>query len=281
MTGPDVTRLQPVTRHMWLPAALSLCLAAALLGACDSGEAATAPPTSDPLVLGADLAGRWAHYDVVAYEEGATKTLIISYGLTDFAVVDGQLIESDMFCHADQVSNQPTEVTISDVATQAIVPISSPVEVSEVDGELLVQRPATPTPVGIRLADPVNDRLPTDPGDPRIVDDDNDGNPGITVHVKVGDAFEGDLFIARREIFAYDMTADGPDSLTGTVKDNSEQLIIGATDPLLSATKAQWVQHPDRAKSPILLRRVGADVGCDQLMVQRDTLFPANPTIDW
>lgn len=271
-----------MTRRQRLPVTLSLCIAgASILGACGSDEATSPPPTSDSPVLGADLAGRWAHYDVVAYVEGTTKTLIISYGLTDFAVVDGELVESDRFCHADQVSNQPIEVTISDVATQAIIPASTPVEVTEVDDGLRVQRPATPTPVGIRLADPVNERLPTDPADPRIVDDDNDGNPGITVSVKVGDAFAGDLFIARREIFAYDMTTDGPDLLTGTVEDGSEQLIIGATDPLLTTSGAQWVQYPDRAKSPIILRRVDADLDCEQLMAERDTLFPADPTIDW
>jgi hypothetical protein len=271
------------TRRRRVPAALAVCVAAAaILGACTSGEAeSSAPSTTTSPVLGDELVGRWAHYDVVAYEGDPLKTLIISYGFTDFAVEDGRLVESEEFCHADQASNQPIETTISDVATRAIIPISTPVEVSEVDGALRVQRPATPTPVGIRLADPANDRLPTDPTDPRIVDDDNDGNPGITVHVKVGEGLEGDLFIARREIFAYDMTADGPDSLTGTVKDSSEQLVVGTTNPVLATGDAQWVQYPDLARSPILLRRVGADYDCDRLMAERPTLFPADPAADW
>ncbi len=168
--------------------------------AARAGPGTGRPPTptaADAVVLGEELVGRWAHYDVVAYEEAPMKTLIVSYGFTDFAVDDGELVESDSFCHADQVSNQAIETSISDEATRAIVPVSTPVEVSEVDGVLRVQRPATPTPVGIRLDDPANDPLPSDPADPRIVDDDEDGNPGITVHVKGGGDFEGDLFLAR------------------------------------------------------------------------------------
>ena len=189
------------------------------------------------------------------------KTMIISYGFTDFAVEGDQLIESEEFCHADQVSDQPIETSISDEATQAIKPVSTPVEVTGEPGAWRVVRPGTPTPVGIRLEDPANDVLPTDPDDPRIVDDDGDGNPGITVTVRIGDGLEGELYIARREIFAYDMVQDGPDSMTGTVTDSSEQLVIGASLDLLLATDAQWEQVPDLSLSPILLRAGGGGLG--------------------
>ncbi|MEZ5373297.1 MAG: hypothetical protein R2704_11270 [Microthrixaceae bacterium] len=230
---------------------------------------------------GGELAGRWAHYDIVAYEDPIMKTLIISYGYTDFAVEDGRLIESEEFCHADQVSDQPISTSISDAATQAIKPVSIPAEVSGEPGELRVRRPPTPTPLGIRLDDPANEPLPTDPDDPRIVDDDGDGKPGITVTVKVGEGLEGDLYLARREIFEYDMTQDGPDSLVGTITDSSEQLVIGTTNPVLADTDAQWTQYPDKSLSPIMLKRVEPDWDCDRLMDARDELFPPDPAIDW
>ena len=58
------------------------------------------------------------------------------------------------FCHADAGSDQNIEVTISDAATRAIVPVATPVEVTEVDGKLHVVRPATPTAIGIKIEDP-------------------------------------------------------------------------------------------------------------------------------
>ena len=231
-------------------------------------------------VPGADLAGRWAHYDIVAYEDDTLKTMIVSYGFTDFAVEDGQLIESEEFCTAEQITDQAIQTSVSDAATQAIRPVSTPVEVTGEPGAWEVHRPATPTPVGIRLDDPVNESLPTDPDDPRIVDDDGDGKPGITVEIRIGDSVE-ELYIARREIFAYDLVQDGPDSMSGTVTDGSEQLVIGATDPIFEGSGGAWVQVPDLSFSPILLERVGEDWDCDRLAAERDDLFPANPPIGW
>ena len=240
------------------------------------------PTTSEPEpALGEELVGRWAHYDVVAYEDDTLKTLIISYGFNDFEMVDGQLIDQASFCFSEQRTDQPIETSLSDAATQAIKPPPTPVEVDVVDGVLRVQRAPTPTPVGIRLDDPANELLPTDPNDPRVVDDDNDGNPGITVTIRVSDELTGELYIARREIFAYEAFLTEPDLLIGTVTDDSEQLVIGASDPIFASSPANWEQYPDLSKSPIILRRVDADWDCDRLAAQRDALFPPTPVVDW
>jgi hypothetical protein len=269
-----------------LVAVLSACMLVA--GACagdstgpTTDAAARSTATTAPVVGGAELAGRWAHYDIVAYQDSLMKTMIISYGFTDFAVEGDQLIESEMFCHADQVSNQPIKTSISDAGTQAIKPVSTPVQLSGAVGARRVQRPGTPTPVGIRLENPATDVLPQDPADPRIVDDDGDGKPGITVVVRFSEDLAGELYLARREIFAYDMVQDGPDSLKGTVTDSSEQLVIGASLPILEGSDAQWDQVPDPSLSPILLQRVGGDWDCERLMAERDQLFPPDPPIQW
>ena len=239
----------------------------------------TAPPASE--VAGADaLTGRWAHYDVVAYEDGLLKTLIISYGFDDFSVADGRVVDTTTFCFSEQRTDQPIETSLSDAATQAIEPPPTPIDVDTVGGTLRIRRPATPTPVGIRLDDPFEESLPTDPGDPRIVDDDGDGKPGITVRIEVNDEIAGELYIARREIFAYEALLTEPDLLTGTVTDDSEQLIIGASDPIFE-TESDWVQHPDPSKSPIILRRVDETWDCDRLAAERDDLFPPTPDVDW
>lgn len=270
---------------------VALGLAAGLLaGACGSSGSASSdeagaeePGATSPesAVPGADLAGRWAHYDIVAYENSLMKTMIVSYGFTDFTVEGDQLIESEEFCTADQVSDQPMQTSISDAATQAIVPESTPVEVSGEPGAWRIRRPATPTPVGIELEDPATDELPTDPNDPRIVDDDGDGKPGITVVVRLGDTFEAELYLARREIFAYDMAQVDADTIVGTVTDSSEQLLIGASDPLLEGTDANWDQVEDLSLSPIVLKRVGDDWDCDRLSAEIDALFDPPPPIGW
>ncbi len=243
----------------------------------------TAAPTATP---GDELVGRWAHYDVVAYEDGTIKTLIISYGFNDFSLGDGgRLVDQASFCFAEQRTEPALDTSLSDAATQAIQPPPTPVEIGTTDdGRLTVSRPATPTPVGIRLDDPANDPLPTGPvdlDDPRLVDADGDGRPGITVTIRVSDDLVGELYIARREIFAYDAELTDPDTLEGVVTDRSEQLVIGASDPAFLVPGDGWVQHPDLTKSPIILRRVDADWDCDRLVAERDALFPPTPSVDW
>lgn len=254
-------------------------------------SAGTAPPTApqtapiteppEPTVVpGGELVGRWAHYDVVAYEDATLKTLIVSYGFNDFTVADDELVDQGSFCFSEQRTDQPIQTSLSDAATQAIRPPPTPVEVDGTDGMLTITRPATPTPVGIRLDDPATEPLPTDPDDPRIADDDSDGNPGITVTIQVGDDLTGELYIARREIFAYEASLVAPDRLEGTVTDDSEQLVIGASNPVFLA-ESDWRQHPDPAKSPIVLIRVDDTWDCERLAIERDALFPPTPDVDW
>ena len=265
------------------PAISTTTAAPATSAPATSAPATSAPPSStpEPAVLGDELVGRWAHYDVVAYEDGDLKTLIISYGFNDFTEVDGQIIDAAQFCFSEQRTDQPIETSLSDAATQAIKPPSTPVDVDVVDGALRIRRAATPTPVGIRLDDPANESLPTDPNDPRIVDADGDGEPGITVTIEVTEDLTGELYIARREIFAYEALLTEPDTLMGTVTDDSEQLVIGASDPIFATSDANWTQYPDLAKSPIILRRVEPDWDCERLAEERNDLFPPTPDVDW
>ena len=218
---------------------------------------------------------------MVDYDDPQMKTIIISTGFADLEVRDGELWNTQRFCHADMGNDLGAVVTMPDAATQAIVPVDTPVEVTtEPDGRLRVVRPPTPTPIGIDLEDPANTPLPTDPNDPRIVDDDGDGNPGVSAHIFVADGIEGDLYIARREIFSYDVVQEGPDRMEGTITDESEQLIIGASDPIFNVQSA-WEQVPDPARNPVIWVRVDDSWDCERLAAERDALFPPNPEADW
>lgn len=272
----------PSPSHPPYPDAVRRSLAPLLLGVVVAVAGLTAGRVSGAAgTPGASLVGRWAHYDAVAYQDTTLKTLIISYGFNDFSERRGRVVDHPSFCFAEQRTNQPITTTISDAATQAIRPPSTPVRVDRVDGRLRVRRPPTPTPVGIRLADPANDALPTDPAGADLVDADGDGKPGITVDISVGTGLRGQIYLARREIFAWEATLTRPDRLDGTVTDTSEQLLIGATDPVFAGAAADWVQVADPAKSPIVLVRVGRNWDCARLAAERDRLFPPPPVVDW
>lgn len=245
---------------------------AALLAAAGSARAADLPT---------QLAGRYAHFDVVAYDDttpiGDMKSLVITYGFTDLTVEGDHFVEAETFCHAEQTSNLPIKTTVADSFTRAILPrIAVPV-VTTSGGQIKLNRPETPTGLGIRLADARLDALPSDPNDPRISDDDHDGHPGVTVDLDLG-FFKGQLYLARREIFAYEMTYVADGRFEGVVHDRSEQLTVGA-NPSFLATPHHPVQNADLSKSPIILRRIGADYTCERLMAERDQWFPPAPSV--
>lgn len=246
------------------------------------------PPVNDPdwtppaTVLEAKeaLQGHYGHYDIVAYDgetpSGPMRTFIISYGFTDFVLEGGgDLIEYDRFCHAEHKANSNMESSFDDAATQAIVPRDTAVEVFEENGEWKIWRPATPTLLGID-GDP-DQPLSMDPDDPRIIDADGDGKPGVTVDIRLGGFIEAEIYIARREIFQSDLTLYSDGSLHGHVVDESEQLVIGATLDFL-AVPNNPPQAQDYGLSPMRLIPISEDLDtCDQLMANRDALFPLEP----
>ncbi len=227
----------------------------------------------------AAIAGHYAHYDVVAYRaqtpNGPLSTFVISYGFTDFIIEDGELIEVDRFCHAEHKANQNMVTTFPDAATQAIMPRSAVVDVFEENGVWKIHRPATPTLLGID-GDP-DSPLTMDPDDPRINDDDMDGKPGVTVFVTLFGLIEGEIYLARREIFQNDLTLYSDGSLRGHVIDDSEQLVIGASLELLNVPNDPD-QVDDPGLNPIILIPIPDDIDtCEELMAIRDALFPAEP----
>jgi hypothetical protein len=244
-------------------------------------------PTNDPNWVApaskaealAAMAGHYAHYDIVAYDgetaNGPLSTFIISYGFTDLVIEDGELVQYDSFCHAEYTANQPFDTIFSDAAMQAIQPPGAVVDVYEENGDWKIWRPATPTLNGID-GDP-NGPLSMDRNDPLISYDDNDGKPGVTVVVRLFGLIEGEIYIARREIFANEMTLYSDGSLRGSVIDDSEQLVIGASLAILD-TPNNPPQRRDPGLNPIILIPVSDDIDtCEELMAIRDLLFPPEP----
>ncbi len=225
------------------------------------------------------MAGHYAHYDIVAYQgatpNGPLSTFIISYGFTDLRIEDGELVQYDRFCHAEQKANQDFVSTFPDEATQAIQPRSTVVDVREVDGDWTLFRPATPTLIGVD-GNP-DDPLTMDPNDPLINDDDNDGRPGVTVFVMLFGFIEGEIYIARREIFQNDVTLFSDGSLRGTVIDDSEQFVIGASLAILNAPNNPD-QFRDPGLNPLILIPIPDEIDtCEELIANRDSLFPEEP----
>ncbi|TFG90673.1 MAG: hypothetical protein E4H16_01360 [Candidatus Atribacteria bacterium] len=246
----------------------------------ETGESNTTYPTDLESARKA-IVGHYAHYDVVAYEDTTTRTtmrtLIISYGFTDFYMEDGKLMQGDRFVHAEQkLSNKKAKSVFSDEAVQAIKPRVQEVDLSQKDGRWHIYRPATPSLLGIE-GDPLKP-LSTDPTDPNLTDPDQDGHPGVTVQISVGRFFKGEIYIIRREIFSNYLTLNNNGTLSGYNVDQSEQFVIGASKKILNQ-ESNSIQHPDPGLSPVLLVPVDPNLDTlEELMQIRDEIFPEEPS---
>lgn len=245
----------------------------------EKGEINTTQPT-DQESAKKEIAGHYAHYDVVAYEDTTTRTtmrtFIISYGFTDFYLEEGKLMQSDRFVHSEQkLSRKNSKSVFKDEAVQAIKPRIQEVELFQKDGTWHIYRPESPSLLGIE-GDPQKP-LPTDPHDPNLTDPDKDGHPGVTVQISVGKFFRGEIYITRREIFSNYLTLNNNGTLSGYVIDRSEQFVVGASKKILNQ-ESNMFQYPDTGLSPVLLVKVDPDIDSfGELLRIRDDIFPEEP----
>ncbi|MBN2656424.1 MAG: hypothetical protein JXR86_05130 [Spirochaetales bacterium] len=227
------------------------------------------------------LSGHYAHYDVVSYEDVTTRapmrTFIISYGFSELFVKEGKLYQTNRFVHAEQVLNQKNTTShISEKAVQSMESTTAEVELEYVDGVWRISRPATPVLMGI--AGDASRPLSDNRDESAIKDPDEDGFPGVSVHLNISGFLTGEIYIIRREIFEYDLQVFSEDLIAGHVRDYSEQLVLGASRSFLNRPSHN-IQHPDPAMNPIILRRVPEEIDSwEELEQLRDELFPQPPS---
>lgn len=174
-------------------------------------------------------------------------------------------------CGARSAAGDTIQVEIPAAIPQSIEAPVTTLIVWEENNVVNWSRPQLVAPVGVRLEDPVNDPLPTDPNDPRIWDQDTDGAPGVTV--KVMGFAAGDLYIIQKQVSSLRGVLNEDGNLEGNVVDDSEQVTIGSTNPLLNQ-QIPSRPNPDRSLSTVRSVKMNDPVDCDWLLANQADLFP-------
>ncbi len=215
---------------------------------------AASPPyctLATPSTALADMSGTWVvraegSQVVNAATIGALQTRSIFYILVSIGQTGTIVLAQGSYCDRAEVDDtkSPVKVVIPDAWAHTETPVVRTGSfLPGSDGIGVLSFPSWPEVAGATLANPGTDPLPTDPSDPRVVDSDNDGNPGITVSLT--GLFTANLYSVQRQITSFLGIPVAADRVEGTLTFESDQTVLGSTNPTVTALYAQSLSGPD------------------------------------
>jgi hypothetical protein len=245
-------------RVLWSVAGAIALLA--LRAAPDAGEH---EPASLP-----DLSGRWAMVQVMPAMAvfpifGDVELTTIVTALVDVEQTGGTLVLRDAYCFTDVQMNPPVATTrVPEQFMTSLHPVPRSAVLQPCDGGWRFIQPSVTEVRGAVLADPARDPLPTDAADARVIDQDGDGHPGLTVPVTMAGLVTGETYVVQRLRFALDGRLVGADTISGSIEWTSEQHVVAASDMLLLLSYT-YRAHPDPTRHVFVMRRVDLDWTCE------------------
>jgi hypothetical protein len=263
------------------------------LGACGPEDTATgrgygpqvvesAPPEVDMTVEDAGtpedagasdldpLAGVWAmRLELVSLVEipfvGESRDARIAYGRTVFGVRPeggARFARTETCAVVVESSQMAVETVIPEAFARGLGAPERPFTYDATSGRFTAARFVEVR--GARLDDLEGEALPTEPDDPRVFDQDEDGQPGMTV--RISGLIDGEVYVVQRGIDAFDGertagTNAAPTRLDGRAVWTSEQSVLGAdTEVLAMSLPNRPVEDP--AAHTVVFLRLADTAGC-------------------
>ncbi len=129
---------------------------------------------------------------------------------------------------------------------------------------------------GLKLANPETDAMPADANDPRVVDSDNDGHPGVTL--KVGGVC--DLYAVQRAIMVRSGSIQADGTISGEAARHVVQVPLGASQGFCAQPFSTVSNQTNNHWQLLRVDRQGLDldidgdgtVTCDEI-VQNQAVF--------
>ncbi len=208
-----------------------------------------------------DLCGRWALIEIMpAIAElpffGEVELTTTSGLFVDIAQDELQLTLTYSYSFIDAIMNPPfVHITVPDAFVASLTdPLCKGSLKKTKSGWRFVQERHIEVR-GAVLDDPENDPLPTNPRDGRVVDQDGDGNPGLTVPVVAVGIVSGDTYVVHRLSYALEGSLIDDDTIRGMIDWTGEQIVLAATDAFLSMSYT-YRPAPDPTLRCFVMRRV-------------------------
>jgi hypothetical protein len=147
-----------------------------------------------------------------------------------------------------------------------------PVSAVEVNGVVKWSVPEVHGPIGWKWSGP-SDTLPMSPSDPRIFDQDGDGNPGVTIDVTLSGGSPIPVYVVQTERDGFSGTVDADGNLAAAVVDDTPQYVVGASNPLLASAQLTRGADPDTSDNVAQFVRVSSRIDCADLVGEAGALF--------
>ena len=244
-----------------------------LLAVCCIDATALANETRWP-----DLTGDWAMAQVLV----ATADLPIVGNLlidtvvgvlTHITQTGSSLILQDRYCFTDaKPSTFLFQTNIADVTMQSIQPEPRLAELILDECDFRFTQDWYTEIRGAILEDPKTDSLPVEPEDPRLVDLEGDGNPGMTIHASILGLFTGEGYAVQRYRYRLEGTVFDANTIIGLIDWTSEQSVLAATNPLFMESFSDDTD-PDATKHRFVMIRIDDTWTSDTLREQLPNLL--------
>ena len=224
-----------------------------------------------------DVAGRWLMIqelstiaDIPFLGEVRLTTTV---GLFIDIVQDGTVLTmQDAYCFTDvELSTDLFVTDVPDAVMRAICPEPRTATLVEVDDRWHLIQDWHTEVRGAELDDPANDPLPTYRSDPRLVDLDGDGHPGITLPAEILGLLSGETYAVQR--FRYRLYGSFIDDrlVVGLLDWTTEQRILDASDALMMMPFEEH-NDPDPKAHRFAMLRVDPYWTCDEIRTQLPVL---------
>jgi hypothetical protein len=147
----------------------------------------------------------------------------------------------------------------------------------EEGGEIIFEQPAYLETRGAVLENPETDELPVDPEDPRVIDQDGDGFPGMTVDVTLFGFLRAQIYVVQRVQYQLQGVVTSADRIEGLIEWADEQVVLDATSAMLLAGSESF-PDPDPNQHVFVMLRAQQDWDCEWLRENWRELFGLEST---
>ena len=208
-------------------------------------------------------------FDSSDYQE----TRITSYFYVDWYQDGTNVIWTEELCHIEstEAHGTQTEFPSAFVNTMPVRERIATLSSTEAGANFVVDTFYNVD--GADLASPATDSLPTSASDARMVDQDLDGKPGITVGIDGPLGVSGDVYLSQRSEYEFDGEMVSADRFEAVVDFEQEQSIVDASNPFLTIADVVPITNPEEGSSNVVFQAIDPGTDCSDIKSLKDTLF--------